>query len=74
MDREPKILSLEEAKACPFCGAQAQIQYWHGGGPRKRLVSCSNDMCVANPSVAGSTANKALENWNRRIGWEGRNG
>jgi hypothetical protein len=53
-------------KACPFCDAPAQIQYWHGGRPSKRLVSCSGDDCDINPSVTGETKAEAIEKWERR--------
>lgn len=59
-------LSVTQAKPCPFCGKQPEIQPWHGGGPRKHLVRCENDSCVASPSLLGTTAKKAIENWNYR--------
>ena len=66
MIREPVLLDLYEAKPCPFCGYSPEIQPWHGGGPMKRLISCSDDGCEVSPCVSGSTRSKALEKWNRR--------
>jgi len=66
MGETPKLLELDEAKACPFCGHQAEIQPWHGGGPRKRLVSCSNEQCAVSPQVSGSSRAIALSIWNTR--------
>jgi len=72
--RAPQI--EPDALPCPFCGAPAEIQYWHGGGPNKRLISCSNTAgtlssdptatCDVGPAVSGETRAKALEKWNRR--------
>lgn len=61
-----KLLSKRDAMGCPFCGAQPTIQPWHGGGPRKRLVSCSSEDCHINPSVTGSTPFQARKRWNTR--------
>lgn len=54
------------ALACPFCGAQPEIEFWHGGGPQKRLIRCSNDGCDAQPSVTGETRALAIKRWNTR--------
>jgi hypothetical protein len=59
-------LELIVARCCPFCGGKAQIEPWPGGGPRKRLVRCSNEDCLVQPGVTGTTRKSALENWNRR--------
>lgn len=59
--REQKLLP------CPFCGSAAKIQPWHGGGPRKRLISCTGEFCAASPSVAGSTRMNAAKIWNTRV-------
>src|ERR1039458_801237 len=64
----PEILTNVVAKPCPFCGHQPVIEYWHGGGPRKRLVSCSGPSCLVQPAVCGTTRNRAIENWNYRPG------
>ena len=64
---ESTILDAEIAKGCPFCGSLAQIEFWHGGGPRKRMVSCSNEACHVSPEVSGSTRKAALAKWNHRV-------
>jgi hypothetical protein len=74
LDQEPAI--EPEAKPCPFCGAPAQIEYWHGGKPSKRLISCSGQAdtlfrdrpitCHVAPSVTGETRAEALRRWNDR--------
>lgn len=51
---------------CPFCGASPEIQYWHGGKPTKRMISCSNTECEVCPSVTGETEREAVARWERR--------
>lgn len=51
---------------CPFCGASPQIEYWHGGGPEKRLISCSGEDCDVNPMVTGENERAAIDKWERR--------
>lgn len=63
---DPQILPFEKALACPFCGAQPEIESWHGGGPNKRMVSCVNPGCAVSPQVTGETAEDALAAWNTR--------
>lgn len=75
MNAEPVI--EPDAKPCPFCGAPAMIEYWHGGKPTKRMVSCSGQgdtllrgkrpiTCHVSPSVTGETRTEALARWNSR--------
>lgn len=56
------------ALPCPWCGTVPVIQFWHGGGPRKRLVSCPSEDCAIAPSVTGTTRARAIEAWNHRPG------
>jgi len=63
---EPKVLDTEEAKPCPWCGAQPTIQPWHGGRPTKKMVACDNEDCYVSPRVSGETRRAALERWNTR--------
>lgn len=52
---------------CPFCGASPEIQYWHGGGPNKRMIACGSDDCDVNPGVTGETEREAVARWERRV-------
>ena len=65
-----RLCDSREALRCPFCNSLPTIQKWHGGGPRKRLVRCSDEYCPVQPSVSGSTARRALGRWNTRGGIE----
>lgn len=60
----PKI--RHDLTRCPFCGASPEIEFWHGGGPQKRLISCSNVDCDICPSVTGETERSAIAKWERR--------
>lgn len=66
MKDEPTI--EPEALPCPFCGSPATIEFWHGGGPRKRAIRCADEKneCPIIPSVCGSTRGQALADWNMR--------
>lgn len=64
---ESMTLTKADALPCPFCGEQPTIQFWHGGGPQKRMIACVNDSgCDVQPSVTGNTRRLALAKWNRR--------
>lgn len=52
---------------CPFCGASAQVQFWHGGRPSKRMISCSGVDCEVSPNVSGETLREARQHWSRRV-------
>jgi hypothetical protein len=66
LNKHPEIEPA--ALACPFCGSPAEIEFWHGGRPTKRMIGCSHrhDTCDVGPSVTGETRAEALANWNRR--------
>lgn len=51
---------------CPFCGSSPEIQYWHGGGPNKRMIACAGEDCDVHPMVSGNTEREAVERWERR--------
>jgi len=57
---------MKKIKACPFCGAKAQMEPWHGGGPNKQMISCSNGECRVGPSVCGENPEEAIKYWNMR--------
>ena len=63
MPKPPELKPL----GCPFCGSTPEIEPWHGGGPRKRMVSCIDDYCDVAPMVTGSTISRAIRAWNRRF-------
>lgn len=67
MASEPRELSLLDARPCPFCGDQPEIEPWHGGGKMKRRIGCNRDSCFVGPSVCGSTPKQALNLWNYRV-------
>lgn len=51
---------------CPFCGAIPEIEFWLGGGPNRRVISCQEFSCAVAPYVTGSTPADAVRKWNRR--------
>jgi hypothetical protein len=60
---------------CPFCGETPEVEPWHGGGPEKVMIMCSNreygdeyDGCSVGPMVTGETPAEAKAHWNRRLG------
>lgn len=60
MKLKPKLLP------CPFCGTQPTMEPWHGGGPKKRMISCANETCRVSPMTTGSTPSLAARAWNHR--------
>lgn len=73
LNKEPEIDA--SLKPCPFCGSPAEVQYWHGGGPSKRLIACSGisgtlggpfQRCEVSPSVTGNTLADARRKWDQR--------
>lgn len=64
LKRPPEI--RHDLTQCPFCGASPQIEFWHGGGPQKRMISCSGDDCPINPMTTGETKRAAIARWERR--------
>ena len=63
--QEPSI--RHDLKCCPFCGATPEIQFWPGGGPNKRLISCPGTKCDVQPMVTGETEREAVERWEHRV-------
>lgn len=69
-------VACPKALPCPFCGAPATIEFWHGGKPTKRMIKCGNGAgtlgsaatatCEVYPSVTGETEREALAAWNSR--------
>lgn len=55
-----------DLKGCPFCGSSPEIEYWHGGGPNKRMIGCRSDECHVSPQVTGETEREAIDRWERR--------
>lgn len=55
---------ITDGRPCPWCGAKPEAQPWHGGGPEKHLVSCSNLGCLVAPATTGETLEEALRIWN----------
>lgn len=55
-----------EPLPCPFCGAAAETELWHGGAKTKTHVGCSDDTCEAHPGLCAGTRAAAVRIWNRR--------
>jgi hypothetical protein len=64
IDREPWF--NPRCLPCPFCGLFPFVQYWHGGSPKKRAVTCDNEECPASPMVTGKSEDEAVMRWNQR--------
>ena len=56
-----------DLKGCPFCGSAPEIEYWHGGGPNKRMIACRNVQCDVSPNVTGENERIAVSRWERRV-------
>lgn len=53
---------MEEIKACPFCGAEADIENTTiGGGKRVYFVKCSNGKCGVRSAPAQIGLNELFE-------------
>lgn len=65
---QPEVddVTLGKMDTCPFCGEVPLAEPWHGGRPRKTMVSCQNITCPAAPEVCGETPEAALSYWNER--------
>ena len=61
-------IEATDLMVCPFCGSEAKMQPWHGGGPEKVHIGCSSDYCKVMPGCTGETPNEAQAVWNRRVG------
>ena len=59
--REKKGIEMQKLKCCPFCGADAESESWHGGGPKKVTVGCSNEECLIQPGMSGETQKEAAQ-------------
>ena len=68
MKKEPEKLSPDIHEPCPFCGADAFVESWHGGPKAKVLISCQNDRCFIGPGVTGNNFKTALKRWNGGAG------
>jgi hypothetical protein len=64
LHEKPKI--EPRALPCPFCGSPADMEFWHGGRPTKRMIRCSAQTCEVSPCVTGETRAEALQHWNTR--------
>jgi hypothetical protein len=70
--RERRVLTVEEAKACPFCGEQPTLEPYHFTGPAKWTVTCWGNQgqngvdCSVAPSSHGPTRAMAIGRWNHR--------
>lgn len=63
LNKEPLV--RHDLRSCPWCGASPNIQYWHGGKPTKRMISCSGLDCDVSPMVTGETEREAVQRWER---------
>ena len=54
----------EELKPCPFCGADASVQWW--GGANQWVCGCWNDDCPLIAEVYARNRQDAIYFWNER--------
>lgn len=66
--REPTI--HPNAIPCPWCGSQPETIPWHGGGPNKTLIGCSNEYCAVAPQTTAESKSAAVRRWNNMRGTE----
>lgn len=51
---------------CPFCGSVPEIESWHGGSPKRKMISCVFDGCPANPQIVKESERAVIVAWNTR--------
>ena len=60
-------MAVNDLKPCPFCGGEAYVKTWWGGGTIGRYVNrvqCKKCRCNSGDWMQKP---KAIEAWNRRV-------